>query len=113
MEMPAGVVFPRSQFRAQVVGEHGALDQDGYTHLDMATRDDSWQRVWEQPAFDMLNANDPVRLESYTAQNQAFIDAILAGGQPPVTGEDGRAAVAMCQAAQQSARSEDAFELPL
>ena len=112
MEMP-GSVFPKGQFRTQVVGESGLLDLDGFTHLDLATKDVPLQRVWEQPAFDMLNPSDPVRLESYAAQNEAFIDAVLENRQPPVTGVDGRAAVELCQAAQQSARSGNAVELPL
>jgi myo-inositol 2-dehydrogenase/D-chiro-inositol 1-dehydrogenase len=95
-----------------VVGSKGLLDFDGYTHLDLAT-DGTWQRVWEQPGFDLLDPMDPIRLESYAAQNQAFIDSILEGRPPPVTGEDGRAAVELCQASLLSARSGQAIKLPL
>jgi predicted dehydrogenase len=111
MEAP-GVTFPDSRFHSRVVGEKGLMDFDGYTQLDVAV-DGSWQRIWEQPAFDALDPMDPVRLESYSAQNQAFIDSILADQPPPVTGEDGRAAVELCQASMQSARTGQVVDLPL
>ena len=111
LEMPGGT-FPHSEFHTQVVGSKGLLDFDGYAHLDLGI-DGSWQRIWEQPAFDPLNPMDPVRLEAYVAQNQAFIDSILGNRQPPVTGADGRAAVELCQACMQSARIGGAVDLPL
>jgi predicted dehydrogenase len=111
LELP-GMVFPQSQFHSQVVGSMGLLDFDGYTYLDLAV-DGAWRRIWEQPAFDPLDPMDPVRLESYAAQNQAFIESILEGRVPAVTGEDGRAAVELCQASMLSARSGQAIDLPL
>ena len=36
LELP-GHVFPRSQFRTQIVSERGLLDVDGYTHFDATT----------------------------------------------------------------------------
>jgi predicted dehydrogenase len=111
LEMP-GAVFPASTFHTQVVGTDGLLDFDGYAHLDLAT-DGKWERIWEQPAFDALDPLDPIRLESFTAQNQAFIDSLRQGQTPPVTGSDGRAAVELCQACLLSARTGSAVELPL
>ena len=110
LEMP-GAVFPNSTFHTQVVGAEGLLDFDGYSHLDLATGGD-WERIWEQPAFDPLDPMDPVRLESYTAQNQAFIDSIREGHPPPVSGADGRAAVELCQACLLSARAGRPVALP-
>jgi predicted dehydrogenase len=111
MELPEAT-FPDSQFRSQVVGERGLLDFDGYTHLDMATGG-AWRRIWTQPPFDPLDPFDPIRLESFTAQMQAFIDCIRDGVPPLVTGADGRAAVELCQAALLSARSGQTVMLPL
>ena len=88
------------------------MDLDGYAHLDLAV-DGSWERIWEQPAFNSLDPLDPVRLEAYAAQNQAFIDSVISDEPPPVTGEDGRAAVELCQACMQSARTGQVVELPL
>ncbi|MCZ7568810.1 MAG: Gfo/Idh/MocA family oxidoreductase [Ardenticatenaceae bacterium] len=110
-EMP-GMGLPQSRFRFQLVGEKGALDFDGYSSLDLV-QDGAAVRVWEQQPFDALDPLDPVRLESFTAQNQAFVDAVVNGTRPPVTAEDGRAAVELCQAALQSARTGDVVRLPL
>jgi predicted dehydrogenase len=103
LEMP-GESFKRSQFRTQVVGEKGLLDFDGYGHLDMTTGD-GWQRIWEQPAFDLGNPQDPIRLEAYINMVQEFVDAIREDRQPAVTGGDGRAAVELSLAALQSSRT--------
>ena len=111
LELP-GATFPDSQFRSQVVGERGLLDFDGYTHLDMAV-DGNWQRVWTQPPLDPMDPLDPVRLESFTAQMQGFIDCIRDDREPTVTGADGRAAVELCEAALRSSRSGQPVELPL
>ncbi len=111
MELP-GQTFPDSQFHSQVVGDSGLLDLDGYSHLDLGTAD-GWQRVWEQPPFDPLNPLDPVRLESFTLQNQAFIDSIRLGQPPQVSGRDGRAAVELAEAALLSSRTGKPVDLPL
>ena len=109
LEMP-GETFKRSRFRTQVVGEKGLLDFDGYSHLDLAI-DDGWQRIWEQPAFDLANPQDPVRLEAYSNMVQEFIDAIREDRQPAVTGDDGRAAVELSLAALQSSRTGQVVKL--
>lgn len=111
MELP-NATFPDSQFHSQVIGAHGLLDFDGYTHLDMAVGGE-WQRVWTQPPLDPLDPLDPTRLGSFTGQVQAFIDCIRDGQPPLVTGADGRAAVELCQAALLSARTGEAIRLPL
>ncbi|MBI5880446.1 MAG: Gfo/Idh/MocA family oxidoreductase [Chloroflexi bacterium] len=112
METP-GVVFPQNTFRTQVIGERGLLDFDGYTHLDVGTPDGKWQRVMEQEPFNTLDPKDPVRLRSFSAQNQEFVDAIREKRQPAVTAADGRAAVELAQAVLQSVHSGVAVDLPL
>jgi myo-inositol 2-dehydrogenase/D-chiro-inositol 1-dehydrogenase len=42
-------------------------------------------------------------MEAYRRQDQEFIDAVLENREPSVTGNDGRAAVAVAEAAYQSA----------
>jgi len=111
LEMP-GNTFSRSGFRTQIVGEKGLLDFDGYTHLDLAT-EHGWERVWEQPALDPADPADPVRLEAYVSMVQAFIDSIIHAHQPPVSGEDGRAAVELCLAARRSSQTGQVVTLPL
>jgi len=110
-EMPTHT-FPNSGFATQLVGSTGLLGFDGYTHLDMAT-EAGWERIWEQVGFDLSNPEDPVRLKAYVALVQEFVDAIHEGRRPAVTGEDGRTAVALCEAAIQSARSGQPVSLSL
>ena len=114
LELPGGT-YPDSLFRSQVVGERGLLDFDGYTHLDLASpaTNQEWRRVYTQPALDPMDPLDPIRLGSFTAQMQGFIDAIREDRPPIVTGADGRAAVELCQAALLSSRTGRAVELPL
>jgi predicted dehydrogenase len=45
---------------------------------------------------------DRVRLEAFFDMTQDFIDALRDGRRPPVTGEDGLAAVAMVEAGYRS-----------
>ena len=132
METP-GAAFPASVFRTQVIGEKGMLDFDGYTHLDLCTSDaraaerdstdhpapgmpplaSDWERVMVQEPFNALDPVDTVRLRSFSAQNQEFVDAIRERREPAVTAADGRAAVEMAQAAMLSARFGKLIELPL
>ena len=111
LELP-GHVFPRSQFRTQIVGERGLLDVDGYTHFD-ATTERGWERVFEQPPLNPMDPSDPVRLEAYINMVQEFIDAVLENRPPSVTGADGKAAIELCQAALQSSAASKQVLLPL
>jgi myo-inositol 2-dehydrogenase/D-chiro-inositol 1-dehydrogenase len=111
LEMP-GQTFPGSEFRTQLVGDKGLLDFDGYSHLDLGTAA-GWERVWTQPPINPMDPADPIRLESFSSMIQDFIDAILKDSAPSVTGEEGRAAVELCQAALKSARTGQVVSLPL
>lgn len=102
-ELP-GDTFPGSLFRTQLVGSQGLIDCDGYGALQVAT-ERGWEKIWEQPPFDLEDPQDPVRLEAYRDMIQEFTDAIRENRQPGVTGSDGRAAVELCQAALRSART--------
>jgi predicted dehydrogenase len=52
-----------------------------------------------------------VRLEAFFDMTQDFIDALRDGRQPPVTGEDGLAAVAMVEAGYRSSALGQAIDL--
>lgn len=94
-----------SSHRYVIVGETGALEVDGYGAL-VLSRPDSSEVVWEQPAFDFVNRPlDPVRLEAFFTQIQLFIDDLLDDRPPAVPGSEGRAAVAIVEAAVASAAS--------
>lgn len=108
-ELP-GEPFPNSTFHTQLVGTKGLLDCDGYGAVRLST-DGQWRTLWEQPPFDLADPRDPVRLEAYGRMVQEFIDAINEGRPPSVTGEDGLAAVKLCQAAVQSAQQRKVIAL--
>lgn len=109
-EVPA-LSLTRSQHIYVIVGELGALEVDGYGKLVLSTPDTS-ELIWEQPAFDFVNRPlDPIRLEAFYTQIQLFTDDVLDGRPPSVPGEEGRAAVAIVEAAMRSAASGQAVEL--
>jgi len=95
--------FPRSQFTTWIIGEKGMIDLDAYGELRVCTEGE-WKVAATQPPIDWQGKGflDPVRLESYAKQCQAFIDAIAANRPPEVTGWDGRQAVAAALAAYES-----------
>ena len=97
--------FPAGGFSARVVGEKGLLELDAYGSLRLG-RDGNWTVVAEQAPIDFKGKGmlDPVRLEAYGLQGREFLDSIREGRRPSVTGEDGRAAVAIALAAYDSSR---------
>jgi predicted dehydrogenase len=100
-----------SQHLYTIVGATGALEVDGYGKLLLSTPD-STEVIWEQPAFDFVNRPlDPVRLEAFYTQTQAFVDDVLDGRPDTVGAAEGRAAVAIVAAAQRSAATGQAVEL--
>jgi myo-inositol 2-dehydrogenase/D-chiro-inositol 1-dehydrogenase len=100
-----------SQHLYVVCGEKGMLDIDGYGKLYLCTSEGR-ELIWEQPAIDFVNRPlEPSRLEAFYTQIQAFVDDILDQRPPTVSGEDGRAAVAIVEAALQSARTGKAVDL--
>jgi predicted dehydrogenase len=99
--------FPHSSFSARVVGETGILDLDAYGILRLG-RNGEWNVVAEQAPIDFKGKGmlDPVRLEAYAAQGAEFLNSIREKRAPSVTGEDGRAAVAIALAAYKSAEEQ-------
>lgn len=97
--------LPNSEHRYVVVGETGMIDVDAYGKVQLA-KDGVWATVWEQPQIDYVNRPlDPVRLEAFFSQTQAFVDNVLDGRPPTVSGADGRASVALVEAAWKSSRA--------
>jgi predicted dehydrogenase len=102
----------RTQFRALVVGSTGLIDVDPYGQLRAAVDGKDWELIWEQPAIDYVNKPlAPERLEAFYAQLQDFIDAVRECRPPAVTGEDGRAAVALIDALRRSSDTGQAVEM--
>ncbi|MGQ9673514.1 MAG: Gfo/Idh/MocA family protein [Candidatus Aminicenantales bacterium] len=98
--------FPRREFSAMIVGDKGLLDLDAYGDLLINTSG-KWEVAARQAPVDWAGKGflDPVRLQSFTRHAQGFVDAIREGRKPPVTGWDGRQAVAAALAAYESSRT--------
>jgi predicted dehydrogenase len=96
--------FPRSASGAWIAGESGNLDLDAYGELRLG-RNNEWRVVAQQAPIDWKGEGmlSPVRMQSYQAQHQEFVNSILEDRTPSVTGEDGRAAVEAAVAAYRSA----------
>ena len=107
-----GPAFAESLFHTQIVCEKGTLDLDGIGRIKVG-EDGRWTNVWEQPKFDPQDPLDPRRLEAYASMVEEFVASIREDREPSVTGADGRAAVELCLAARESARTGRAIELPL
>ncbi len=100
-----------SEVRFQVIGSSGILDFENYEFLDLG-QGDSWERLVTPPRFDyMADPTSPQRLEPHIGVVQGFVDALLTNSPPPVTGMDGRAAVAICEACLRSAASGQVVQL--
>jgi predicted dehydrogenase len=96
--------FPRSSSGAWIAGETGNLDLDAYGELRLGQHG-SWTVAAVQDPIDWQGQGmlSPVRMQAYRMQHQEFVDSIREDRPPSVTGEDGRAAVAVAQAAYISA----------
>ncbi|MES2390321.1 MAG: Gfo/Idh/MocA family oxidoreductase [Acidobacteriota bacterium] len=104
--------FPRSASNALIAGETGNIDLDAYGELRLG-RQGKWTVVAQQDPIDWAGdgALSPVRMKAYQMQHQEFIDSILEQRAPAVTGEDGRAAVEVAQAAYISAAENRIIQL--
>jgi myo-inositol 2-dehydrogenase/D-chiro-inositol 1-dehydrogenase/scyllo-inositol 2-dehydrogenase (NAD+) len=71
--------------------------------------------VYELPSWTLpdFKPRDPRRIGNTSRQINPFIEALLDGRPPPITGEDGRKAIEMTQAARLSANTGRAISLPL
>ena len=99
--------------RYLITGSTGVIDFNAYGDVRVDRGDgEGWQTAWETPPFQYLT--DPFtvnRVKGFADQFQDFLDAIAEGRAPSVTGADGRAAIAMVEAAEESARTGQAIRL--
>jgi predicted dehydrogenase len=97
----------------QIVGTEGSIFWD-LDRLDLVTGDRDVQ-TWELPSWTLpdFKPRDPRRIGNTARQIVDFIGSLRAGERPTITGEDGRAAIEMTQAAKQSAQTGRAVDLPL
>jgi predicted dehydrogenase len=94
------------------VGSDGMLD---FTRDVLRVgRGDAWRTELELPPWDWLvDPRAPRRIGLTARQVEQFAVAMLDGRSPDITGEDGRAAIEMVEAAIRSARTGQAVAIPL
>ena len=105
--------FPNTQFQHQIICEEGLLDVDAYGELKLAMRGGQWETIAVQPPIDWAGKGflDDIRLESYTRHIRTFLETIGTGNEPPISGWDGRQAVAAVKACEESTKTGKAIEL--
>ena len=99
--------------RYLITGSTGVIDFNAYGDVRVDRGDGrGWVTEWQTPPFQYLA--DPFtvnRVKGFADQFQDFLDAIIEGRQPSVTGADGRAAIAMVEAAERSSQTGQAVRL--
>jgi predicted dehydrogenase len=93
-----------------IVGASGILEMDPYHDLSLA-RGEARGEIARQPAFDPLDAVDPVRLRAYAAQLEDLVEAIAEGRDPYSSGADGLRVIAMITAAELAAAEHRTVEI--
>jgi predicted dehydrogenase len=93
------------------VGSRGMLD---FTRDTLRVgRDQSWTTALELPAWDWtVDPKSPRRIGLTARQVEQFARALEESGTPDISGEDGRAAIEMVEAAIESARTGAAVSIP-
>jgi predicted dehydrogenase len=102
-----------SAMQLLITGSDGMIELDSYGKVRLGTPAGGWETVFEQPPFDPLNADDPVRLGAYADQLRDLVAAIREGRDPLVSGREGVRTTELLEAAERSAATGEAVELPL
>jgi len=111
-EIPEPGLGTNSNNQYTVVGSDGILEFD-LDRLRVGTAR-GWETVVQLPTWtNPLQPKHPRRIKRSALQVQDFVDALRGGHDPSVTGEDGRAAIEMAEAAIRSAGLGQVVELPL
>jgi myo-inositol 2-dehydrogenase/D-chiro-inositol 1-dehydrogenase/scyllo-inositol 2-dehydrogenase (NAD+) len=111
-EVPLPGIGTNSNNQYFLLGSEGMIEFD----LDRVRlgRDDEWETVWELPTWiNPLQPHNPRRIGNTARQVQNLIEAVREGRDLAVSGEDGRAAIEMTEAAARSAATGEAVALPL
>lgn len=84
-----------------VTGSKGMIELDSYVHCRIGDAS-GWTTVATQAAPDPYDPLDPIRMEQYVNQLADFVDAVRDRRAPLVSGREGRAVMAMLEAARRS-----------
>jgi predicted dehydrogenase len=102
-----------SAMQLLITGSDGIIELDSYGMVRLGTPGSGWSTIFEQPVFDPLDPDDPVRLQAYASQLRDLIEAIAEGRDPAVSGREGALTTSMLEAAERSAASGQTVRLPL
>jgi UDP-N-acetylglucosamine 3-dehydrogenase len=97
--------------RIEIAGERGLLALAGCEAAFEGFTSDPPLRWWHDGTWEVVRTSDMDWAGSVRAAVRDFVDAILVGRPPRVSGEDGRAVVSMIEAAYESARTGRRVEL--
>jgi UDP-N-acetylglucosamine 3-dehydrogenase len=97
--------------RIEVAGDAGLVALAGCEAAFEGFTSDPPLRVWAEGGWSVVDTPAMDWSGSVQAAVRDFVDAVLDGRRPKVAGEDGRAVVAMIQAAYESARTGRRVEL--
>jgi len=102
-----------SAMQLLITGSKGFIELDSYGTVRLGTPDGGWETVFEQPLFDPLDADDPIRLQAYASQLRDLMRAMADGTDPFVSGREGAQTTSWLEAAERSAASGQSVRLPL
>jgi len=102
-----------SAMQILIAGSRGIIELDSYGTVRLGTPEAGWETVFEQPPFDPLDPDDPIRLQAYASQLRDLMRAIADGRDPAVSGRQGALTTSMLEAAERSAATGMAVRLPL
>jgi myo-inositol 2-dehydrogenase/D-chiro-inositol 1-dehydrogenase len=102
-----------SAMQLLIAGSEGIIELDSYGTVRLGTPGAGWETVFEQPPFDPLDPDDPIRLQAYASQLRDLMRAIAEGGDPFVSGRQGALTTSMLEAAERSAATGQSVRLPL
>ena len=80
-----------SAMQILIAGSEGIIELDAYGTVRLATPDGGWETVFEQPPFDPLDADDPIRLQAYANQLRDLMRGHRRGPRPVRQRPPGRA----------------------
>ena len=95
-----------------ITGSKAMIRLDSYGKVELGD-ETGWQVVFEQPAFDPNDVNDPIRLRAYADELRDVIGAIRDGGEPLVNGGWARDTMELIDAIRQSGDRNEAIRLPM
>ena len=97
-----------------ITGSDGIIELDSYGTVRLGDAAGGWETIFEQPPFDPLDADDPVRLQAYADQLRDLIARSPKAATRSSAAAQGALTTSLLEAAERSAASgPDRVRLPL